>query len=87
MNYIYLFTCDHHSYLQVSQKKKKKPIAVHIVNLLKLTKGKVNRWSKIINLENIFKNFYAKRKKRINIFNGFLYFMLKWCQNIPKIIY
>ena len=45
---------------------------------------KVNEYSKSIGLAYIFKNILWEKKKKINFFDGFLYF-LKWFINCPKI--
>ena len=44
----------------------------------KIIKKNVNRYSKCIGLETIFKNILRKNDKIINFVNNFLYFLSKW---------
>ena len=54
---------------------------------LKKNRRNVNKYPKGIGLGNVFRNYLRKNKKQLIFFEGFLYFLLKWCQNFLKIIY
>ena len=41
---------------------------------------------RLLDKEIFLEIFYGKRKK-INFFDGLLYFLRKWCKKFPKMVY